>query len=144
MEVRPTYLIMVTTANNNKYYNCFPEGDRFRVEYGRVDATKTTAYYPMSKWNSQISSKLKKGYQDVTDLKKDLVEEVSSANPESPYKEIENAAVRAEIGQKGCKGNVQCGRKPQIYLFLYTLATADLPYTHYTRKSEEYGKHHGG
>lgn len=94
MEIRPTYLIMVTTANNNKYYNCFPEGDQFRVEYGRVDATKTTAYYPMSKWNSQISSKLKKGYQDVTDLKKDLVEEISSANPESPYREIENEAVR--------------------------------------------------
>ena len=96
-EVRPTYLIMVTTANNNKYYNLFPEGNQFRVEYGRVDATKTTAYYPMSKWNSQISSKLKKGYQDVTDLKKDLVEEISSANPESPYKEIENAAIRAIV-----------------------------------------------
>ncbi len=96
-EIRPTYLIMVTTANNNKYYNCFPEGDQFRVEYGRVDATKTTAHYPMSKWNSQINSKLKKGYQDITDLKKDLVEEVSSANPESPYKEIENAAVKAIV-----------------------------------------------
>lgn len=97
MEVRPTYLIMVTTVNNNKYYNCFPEGDQFRVEYGRVDATKTTAYYPMSKWDSQIKSKLKKGYQDVTDLKKDLVEEISTANPESPYKEIENAAVKAIV-----------------------------------------------
>ena len=97
MEVRPTYLIMVTTANNNKYYNCFPEGDQFRVEYGRVDATKTTAYYPMSKWDSQIKSKLKKRYQDVTDLKKDLAEEISIANPESPYKEIENAAVRAIV-----------------------------------------------
>ena len=97
MEIRPTYLIMVTTANNNKYYNCFPEGDRFRVEYGRVDATKTTAYYPISKWESQIKSKLKKGYQDVTDLKKDLVEEVSSANPESLYKEIENAAIKAIV-----------------------------------------------
>lgn len=96
-EVRPTYLIMVTTANNNKYYNCFPEGDQFRVEYGRVDATKTTAYYPMSKWNSQISSKLKKGYKDVTDLKQDLVEEISSANPESPYREIENKAVKAIV-----------------------------------------------
>ena len=96
-EIRPTYLIMVTTANNNKYYNLFPEGDKFRVEYGRVDATKTTTYYPMSKWNSQISSKLKKGYQDVTDLKKDLVQEISAANPESPYKEIENAAVRAIV-----------------------------------------------
>ena len=96
-EVRPTYLIMVTTANNNKYYNLFPEGDQFRVEYGRVDATKTTAYYPMSKWNSQISSKLKKGYQDVTDLKKDLVQEISTKNPESPYKEIENAAIKAIV-----------------------------------------------
>jgi poly [ADP-ribose] polymerase len=96
-EIRPTYLIMVTTANNNKYYNLFPDGDRFRVEYGRVDATKTTAYYPMSKWNSQISSKLKKGYQDVTDLKKDLVQEISASNPESPYKEIENTAVRAIV-----------------------------------------------
>ena len=88
MEIRPTYLIMCTAANNNKYYNCFPEGDRFRVEYGRVDATKTTAYYPISKWDSQINSKIKKGYKDVTDLKKDLVEEISSTNPESPYKDI--------------------------------------------------------
>lgn len=96
-EIRPTYLIMVTTANNNKYYNLFPEGDKFRVEYGRVDATKTTTYYPISKWNSQISAKLKKGYQDVTDLKKDLVKEISTASPESPYKEIENAAIRAIV-----------------------------------------------
>ena len=97
IEIRPTYLIMVTTANNNKYYNCFPEGDQFKVEYGRVDATKTTAYYPMSKWESQINSKLKKGYKDVTDLKKDLVEEISSTNPESPYKDIENAAIKAIV-----------------------------------------------
>ncbi len=97
MEVRPTYLIMITAANNNKYYNLFPEGSQFRVEYGRVDATKTTAYYPMSKWNSQISSKLKKGYQDITDLKQDLVEEVSASNPESPYKEIENIAIRTIV-----------------------------------------------
>ena len=96
-EIRPTYLIMVTTANNNKYYNLFPEGDLFRVEYGRVDATKTTTYYHISKWNSQIASKLKKGYQDVTDLKKDLVQEVSTKNPESPYKEIENEVIKAIV-----------------------------------------------
>lgn len=94
MEICPTYLIMVTSNNNNKYYNLFPDGDRFRVEYGRVDATKTTTYYPMSKWESQIKSKIKKGYQDVTDLKKDLVEEISQSSPESPYQEIENESVR--------------------------------------------------
>ena len=97
MEIRPTYLIMVTGENNNKYYNLFPEGDQFRVEYGRIDATKTTRYYPISKWDSQIKSKIKKGYQDVTDLKKDLIEKISSANPESPYKEIENASIRAIV-----------------------------------------------
>lgn len=97
MEIRPTYLIMTTAENNNKYYNMFPEGDKFRVEYGRIDSTKTTRYYPISKFESQAKSKIKKGYVDVTDLKKDLVEEISSANPESPYKEIENAAVRAIV-----------------------------------------------
>ena len=94
MEVRPTYLIFVSADNHNKYYNLFPEGDRFKVQYGRVDSTKTEQYYPISKWDSQIKSKLKKGYKDVTDLKKDLVEEISSAKPESPYREIENEAVR--------------------------------------------------
>ena len=94
IKIRPTYLIMVTTENNNKYYNCFPDGDSFRVEYGRVDATKTTTRYPISKWESQIKNKLKKGYKDVTDLKKDLVEEIQNENEESPYEEIENESVR--------------------------------------------------
>ena len=97
MPIKPTYLIFVSADNHNKYYNLFPEENQFKVVYGRVDSTKTERYYPMSKWNSQINSKIKKGYIDVTDLKKDLVEEISSANPESPYKEIENAAVRAIV-----------------------------------------------
>ena len=97
MEIKPTYLIFVSADNHNKYYNLFPEGNQFKVVYGRVDSTKTERYYPMSKWASQINNKIKKGYIDVTDLKKDLVEEISSANPESPYKEIENAAIRAIV-----------------------------------------------
>ena len=93
--IRPTYLIMVTAENNNKYYNCFPEGDNFRVEYGRVNSTKTTTSYPMSKWESQISSKIKKGYKDVTDLKTDLVEEIKTDG--TKYKDIENESVRRII-----------------------------------------------
>lgn len=95
--VRPTYLIMVTAENNNKYYNCFPKGDHFDVEYGRVDATKMTTSYPMSKWDAQITAKLKKGYKDVTDLKTALVEEVSANNPGATLKEIENQSVREII-----------------------------------------------
>ena len=93
--IRPTYLIMVTAENNNKYYNCFPEGDNFRVEYGRVNSTKTTTSYPMSKWESQISSKIKKGYKDVTDLKTALVEEIKTDG--TKYKDIENESVRSII-----------------------------------------------
>lgn len=93
MLVRPTYLVMVTAENNNKFYNCFPEGDRFRVEYGRVNASSTTTYYPMSKWDSQINSKIKKGYKDVTDLKSSLVVE----DEQDPYKPIDVESVRIVI-----------------------------------------------
>lgn len=97
IEIRPTYLVMVSAANNNKYYNLFPENNEFRVEYGRIDATKTITRYPINKWESQIKNKLKKGYVDVTDLKQDLVEDISSTNPDSPYKEIENKAIKTIV-----------------------------------------------
>lgn len=97
MEIRPTYLLMVTANNNNKYYNCFPEGDQFRVEYGRVDSTKTVLHYPMSKWNTTITSKIKKGYKDVTDLKKDLVQE--KVQNDATYKQIENVSIRDIVEQ---------------------------------------------
>lgn len=97
IEIRPTYLVMVSAANNNKYYNLFPENNEFRAEYGRIDATKTITRYPINKWESQIKNKLKKGYVDVTDLKQDLVEDISSTNPDSPYKEIENKAIKAIV-----------------------------------------------
>ena len=92
-QVRPTYLIMVTDQNNNKFYNCFPEGDNFRVEYGRVNASSATVHYPMSKWNSQISSKIRKGYKDVTDLKTELI----VPDIPDPYKPIDIESVRKVI-----------------------------------------------
>ena len=93
MQIRPTYLIMVTDQNNNKFYNCFPDGDRFRVEYGRVNSSSTTTYYPISKWESQINSKLRKGYKDITDLKAELIV------PETvdPYKPINVESIRKVI-----------------------------------------------
>lgn len=95
MERKPTYLIMVTAENNNKYYNCFPEGSQFRVEYGRVDVSKTTVYYPIEKWDTQIRAKLAKGYKDVTNLKTALVEEVSTSG--KTYQQIENESIRKVI-----------------------------------------------
>lgn len=61
-------LIMVTEINNNKWYEMEWDGvsSNFNVKYGRVESTAATASYPISKWDSQLKSKLKKGYKDVT------------------------------------------------------------------------------
>ena len=62
-------LIMVTENNNNKYYDMKEQGDgTFIAEYGRVQGGKQTKTYPMSKWDSTLRSKVKKGYKDVTEL----------------------------------------------------------------------------
>ena len=99
MEIRPTYLIFVSADNHNKFYNAFPEGNEFRVEYGRVNSTCTTIRYPISKWNSTLTSKIKKGYKDITDLKSDLVQEVSASNSDMTYKEIENMVIRNIVNE---------------------------------------------
>lgn len=99
--IRPTYLIMVTENNNNKKYELFPQGDTFKVEYGRVGGHISTTSYPMSKWNAQISSKIKKGYVDVTDSKLDIIEDskVDDSNSESKkvdkFSLIKNESVRS-------------------------------------------------
>jgi poly [ADP-ribose] polymerase len=90
---------MVTPENNNKYYNCFPKDDTVVVEYGRVDVSKVTTSFPLSMWDSKISSKLKKGYKDVTDLKKDLVAEISATNPLDGYQEIQDKAIREIVSR---------------------------------------------
>jgi len=71
MQIRNTYLMYVDGkhVNSNKFYNMIPNGDTFRVEYGRVGNSPNTMNYPISKWNSTYRSKTKKGYKDITDLK---------------------------------------------------------------------------
>lgn len=102
MEKRPTYLIMVTESNNNKYYNAFPDnnGDTFTVKYGRINSTETTVQYNMDMWDKKLNEKLKKGYKDVTELKLDLVEQITADNKDNnivEYKEIEIESVRRLI-----------------------------------------------
>lgn len=67
-----TYLVAVQIKDgvqSNKYYNMYPAGSTFRVEYGRVGSTKTTKTYPISKWSSTYNSKIRKGYKDISNLK---------------------------------------------------------------------------
>jgi poly [ADP-ribose] polymerase len=76
MSTRSAKLIFVSDDNHNKFYNMTDNGSQLTVEWGRVGATGQTTSYPSSKWSSLISSKLKKGYTDVTHL---FTEAVSSS-----------------------------------------------------------------
>ena len=71
----PAYLVMVTAdANNNKFYRMIPNGDTFTAEYGRVgNGSFQKASYAISQWNKKYNEKIKKGYQDRTNLVADLI-----------------------------------------------------------------------
>lgn len=116
----PRYLIFVDIKNgvqSNKYYNMIPNGDNsgFLVEYGRVDVTKATASYPMSKWNSVLRAKLKKGYKDITDLKQgaDAIVAEDSGNKEfdgfyDVFKRYTGDLVKKTYLAEGCsKGQLE-------------------------------------
>lgn len=63
-------LVMVTEANNNKYYNMeeMPNGT-IKIVRGRIESSSVEEKpVPMSKWNSLYNSKVKKGYVDQTHL----------------------------------------------------------------------------
>lgn len=96
----PEYKYLICTkadANNYKYYEMIPNGDSFTVKYGRVGQPGyQTRTYSISQFDKKYSEKIKKGYEDKTELKSEVVEEVTSNNSQSEYKDIENKVI-AEI-----------------------------------------------
>lgn len=90
---RPTFLIMITAANNNKYYRMLPKDDgTFDVEYGRVGASCQHSNYPVSQWDKKYREKVRKGYVDQTDLMTDLVHEEKKKGSKD-FKDIENKVI---------------------------------------------------
>lgn len=96
------YLILVDPNNNgvdsNKFYKMAGNGDNtFTVEYGRVGATPQTKTYPMSKWNSTLASKLKKGYVDRSDLMQEVIADSKiedKSNGVDEFSLVQNLSVR--------------------------------------------------
>lgn len=96
------YLILVDPNNNgvdsNKFYKMAGNGNNtFTVEYGRVGATPQTKTYPMSKWNSTLSSKLKKGYVDRSDLMQEVIADSKiedKSNGVDEFGLVQNLSVR--------------------------------------------------
>ena len=96
----PEYKYLICTkadANNYKYYEMIPNGDSFTVKYGRMGQPGyQTRTYSISQFDKKYSEKIKKGYEDKTELKSEVVEEVTLNNSQSEYKDIENKVI-AEI-----------------------------------------------
>lgn len=90
------YLLMVTENNNNKYYEMIPNGSSFTVKYGRVGASAQVTSYPESQFSKKYNEKIKKGYVDQTELRKDLVS-VEKPEDKQLYKDIEDASVKQLI-----------------------------------------------
>ena len=95
---KPRYLVMVTPENNNKFYKQIPVDDNTWVaEYGRIGSTSTKRTYSMSVWESKYREKLRKGYEDKSELMEETIVKLKKDGVE--YKEIENKAI-AEIVAK--------------------------------------------
>jgi len=72
-------LIMVTSANNNKFYDMRENTDgTFTATYGRVGSAGAQAMYNIGQWNSKYNEKIRKGYKDQTRLFTNVVGEESA------------------------------------------------------------------
>lgn len=98
--VSERYLVMCDAGNNNnKYYRMHPNGDTFTVDYGRVGAGAQHATYPISQFSTKYNEKIRKGYQDVTDVRSELVPQTnmsgkSKQDTSTEFSDITDAGVR--------------------------------------------------
>ncbi len=68
-QLKSVKLIMVTAANNNKFYEMQENADNtFTVAYGRIGVTGTIRTYPIQQWDKKYKEKVRKGYRDLSSL----------------------------------------------------------------------------
>lgn len=93
--MKSVYLVKVEAGeNNNKFYRMTENGNNIDIEYGRIGAGGfQTTSYPISKWDTQLRSKLKKGYEDQTRLVAVSITKQKSKD----YKEIINQAIASIV-----------------------------------------------
>jgi poly [ADP-ribose] polymerase len=64
--MRSEYLMFVSQENNNKWYRMTERDDgTFLAQWGRVGSDGQSKVYPIGNWESQLRSKLLKGYSKV-------------------------------------------------------------------------------
>ncbi|QHT69451.1 ADP-ribose polymerase [Rhodocytophaga rosea] len=83
--LRTVKLIMVTSDNNNKFYEMKENADgTFKVSYGRVGGTPAYQTYPVREWEKKYREKVNKGYKDQTHLFVDSDDEIELADVDNP------------------------------------------------------------
>lgn len=84
-------LVMVTTNNNNKFYEMIPDADGsgFTAQYGRVGANPQKRHYGSHEFSKKYREKLNKGYVDQTGLA--LVSQTVALQKQ--YKDITDSSV---------------------------------------------------
>jgi poly [ADP-ribose] polymerase len=102
-------LVMVTEANNNKFYIMEEKNGLIHIEYGRVDSSSTKLTKSMSQWGSIYREKTKKGYKDVTHLVTEKVEDDSTDEVDEVLAKLDEAKVNAflDLMQKYTDGLVK-------------------------------------
>jgi predicted DNA-binding WGR domain protein len=140
--MKPIHLVMVEPrtrgyddVNHNKFYDLFPKGDIVKCLYGRIRSdyvfgkTGTEAIYPIGKFYELVSSKMRKGYEDKTELIEGTVitqskgpKPVSLNEPETVKKIIERLVeyqrkiILAVYGTNGITITSEMRRQAQILL----------------------------
>ena len=54
--------------NHNRYYRMVQEGDRFKIEMGRIGARPVCMIRPMTLWDTTYQKKIKEGYEDRSEF----------------------------------------------------------------------------
>lgn len=109
------YLVKVDPkANNSKYYKMIPEGNSFKVEYGRLgnDRFQSTSY-SINLWDKKYNEKIKKGYEDKSELIQELVQDITPEE-DSPYLPIPNKVIQEIVERLQKYANDEINKQYQI------------------------------
>lgn len=89
----PVHLLMITTNNNNKYYDMTKINDsEWEARYGRVGASPQIRHYHLSQWEKKYREKIAKGYKDMSDMIEEAIEKEKPSGPKE-YEDIKNKAI---------------------------------------------------
>jgi len=101
-------MIMVTSANNNKFYEMRDNKDgTFIATYGRVGSAGVQRTYNVTQWKSKYNEKIRKGYKDQTSLFR------NASTEETQHIEIEDSTVEVLIQEL-----MQAARKSISYNYM--------------------------